>query len=282
MQHLMDMLTVESPGLLVGRGNFIGSVSLAVDTPSFSFRRMRGSVPAREVPRHVHDTAYFFIVLRGRYATEAQNARDLCGPMSVIFNPTGTTHRDHFVDRDGLFLAISVPAELEREIEPSISVSTALTRPDVVKTIGATLQEIDTGGASHDPFALEGLGLQLIAACVPDRRRPSRQAPGWLMRVCEHLRDVSAGPLSVARLATDAGVHPVHLARVFRRHHGCSPGQYIRAWRVQKAKRLIAASAASFSDIASIAGFCDQSHLTHDFKSVTGLTPGQYRRRFGR
>jgi AraC family transcriptional regulator len=101
-------------------------------------------------------------------------------------------------------------------------------------------------------------------------------APRWLARVEAQLRDGFADPISLRSLAELAGVHPVHVARVFRRHHGTTIRGFLHAQRVLHASRAIA-SGTSLADAALGAGFCDQSHLTHVFKAVTGMTPVRYR-----
>ena len=54
---------------------------------------------------------------------------------------------------------------------------------------------------------------------------------------------------------------------------------HVRALRVEAARRLLRGSTLTLSDVATAAGFADQSHLTRVFKRATGLTPAGYRRR---
>jgi AraC family transcriptional regulator len=84
----------------------------------------------------------------------------------------------------------------------------------------------------------------------------------------------------VAALADEIGVHPVHLARVFRAHHGMPLGTYLRGLRLDWAAGQLRTST-PLADIAAGAGFVDQSHFTRAFRSHTGLTPGQYRANCG-
>src|SRR5207253_2423306 len=115
-----------------------------VETPSFVFARMSGSVAAEDMPRHSHETAYFFFVLCGLYASEARGAAGPCGLMSVFFNPSGTTHRDHFIGTNGQFLAVNIPRELEREVASTIPVSKLLSDSRLVKTMRAACRQIRT------------------------------------------------------------------------------------------------------------------------------------------
>jgi AraC-like DNA-binding protein len=70
---------------------------------------------------------------------------------------------------------------------------------------------------------------------------------------------------------------------------GCSsrlPGarsvyQYLTSVRVERAKRLLAATDIPIVDIGAAVGYESQSHFTTVFRKVTGITPAAYRRHFG-
>ena len=80
-------------------------------------------------------------------------------------------------------------------------------------------------------------------------------------------------------LAKEAGVHPVHVARVFRRQHGTTVAGYVRKLRVAWAQEELLRPGATTVEVALAAGFADQSHFARVFRRVVGLTPGQWRRR---
>ena len=83
--------------------------------------------------------------------------------------------------------------------------------------------------------------------------------------------------MSLIALATLVGVHPSYLARMFRRHYGCSVGDYVVRLRLDFAIRELINSDLSLAEIASAAGFYDQSHFTHVFKFHFGITPSNLR-----
>jgi AraC family transcriptional regulator len=82
----------------------------------------------------------------------------------------------------------------------------------------------------------------------------------------------------VSDLADEAGVHPVHAARVFRRHHGETITEYVRGLRIEHARRALLEGGRSLSSIAIATGFADQAHFSRRFKQVVGMPPGRYRR----
>lgn len=103
-------------------------------------------------------------------------------------------------------------------------------------------------------------------------------APRWLLAVRDRLHALSEGAVPGARLADFAGVHPVYLARTFRRHFGCCMSNYVQRLRVRRAAELLQDRRRPLAQVALHAGLSDQAHLCRLFKREFGLTPGGYRR----
>lgn len=79
----------------------------------------------------------------------------------------------------------------------------------------------------------------------------------------------------IRELVRSIGLSQSALERRFRRHVGTSPKKFASLVRMKTVVRLRAAGI-DFTSIAHAAGYCDQSHFTHDFKRVTGLAPESY------
>ena len=98
-----------------------------------------------------------------------------------------------------------------------------------------------------------------------------------MRRVEEFLRERFNEAVTLQRVSEVAGLHPMHVARVFRRTHGCSIGEFVRRARIRAAQEELAGGAASIAEIAARCGFADQSHLQRVFKRMTGTTPNEFR-----
>ncbi|MGW4594659.1 helix-turn-helix domain-containing protein [Streptomyces sp. NPDC004457] len=72
--------------------------------------------------------------------------------------------------------------------------------------------------------------------------------------------------------------HPAHLIRAFSGAYGIAPHQYLMSRRVGRARRLLLDGVPP-GEVAPVAGFYDQAHLTRHFKKLVGVTPGRYRSR---
>ena len=83
--------------------------------------------------------------------------------------------------------------------------------------------------------------------------------------------------LSVEKIAETVGVTRQHLRRIFLEHSGLTPKDFIQISRVHRLTKL-GPSGLSSPEM----GFYDQSHLIHQFKKYTGLTPGAYFRTTGK
>jgi AraC family transcriptional regulator len=101
--------------------------------------------------------------------------------------------------------------------------------------------------------------------------------PRWLRQAKDMLHDQFSENLTLEAIAEAVRVHPVYLARAWRKYFHCTVGQYLRQLRIESACREIALSDTPLAEVAAAAGFYDQSHFSRTFKRITGLTPAEYR-----
>ena len=259
-------------------GQFYGALERARTGGAFDIRSLAASGREEDVEVHTHDDAHCVLVLSGVYISTARGAPEYARAPFLVFNPPGTTHRDRFVDGVGSFLAVSLSAQAFADLRDAASVSDVavpLGRPEAVANAFRLAREVR--GAGRDAGLLEAVSWELLASAA---EFPGHRAtPGWAHLAYEALMDDAAdAALSVADVAAAAGVHPVHLARVFRQAWGCSPGDLLRWRRVERAAGLLARTAHPAAQIAAAAGFADQSHMTRAFRTLYGLTPGAWRR----
>jgi len=81
---------------------------------------------------------------------------------------------------------------------------------------------------------------------------------------------------SVQQAARVLDLAPHQLTRLFRREYGVSPVTYRRQARLQRAVRMLLERSASLAQIAALAGYHDQSHLTTAFRDAFGIPPAAF------
>ena len=146
---------------------------------------------------------------------------------------------------------------------------------DLIRTLCGTIRTPSTA------LQRQTLMLEIAARSLrhSDRRGPEMRAtnePVAVRRARELIDDRFVENLTLAELASAAGLSPYRLCRTFKNAVGFAPHEYLTIRRVERAKLLLR-SGLPPADVALAVGFCDQSHLTRHFRHRVGVTPGQYR-----
>jgi len=231
------------------------------------------------VPRHTHEEAHFLFVINGLYITSARNVNHLSASRTLIFNPSGTTHRDRFHPKGGRFLTVSLKPETLSCPDGSMNLPD---RPlgfsgGEASWLGAKLYREFKSEDEVSPIVMTGLALELVGHTLRSGAKLDGFPPLWLQEARELVHDRFNETMTVSEIAHTVGVHPVYLVRAFRKHYQITIGEYFRKLRVEFACRQLSGTATPLSQVATAAGFYDQSHFTRTFRRLTGMTPTEYR-----
>lgn len=262
-------------------GEFLGRVNQKVDTLTFSYSDL-SDFTDRTIPKHTHQDAHFCYIVRGTYVTNAHNYTEPCAAQTLIYHPPGTTHQDHYLSQGGRFLTVSIPTEPYDALKDELALlsqSTGFTDAES-GWFGARLYAGLTQPDSLSRLTLESLVYEACAHIGRPKTTLETDAPRWLMQAKDLMCDVAHAPLTIRAIAEGVGVHPVHLARGFRRFLDCTPSAYVRRQRIIRACKYLTTTDTPIAHIALDCGFADQSELTKNFKRLTRLTPAAYRRLF--
>lgn len=85
-------------------------------------------------------------------------------------------------------------------------------------------------------------------------------------------------PIRISKLAKLSGMSLVKLERRMRAIMSTSPRQLLTRIRVEAACEELRSTSKQFCEIALDCGFCDQPTFCRQFKNLTGMTAGNYRR----
>lgn len=88
--------------------------------------------------------------------------------------------------------------------------------------------------------------------------------------------------ISLGEVAKKLNVSPNYLSRMFSLKTGYRFIEYVNILRVQHAKKLIETTDNSLDYIGDICGFANQPHFSLTFKKVAGMTPSEYRSKYGK
>jgi AraC-like DNA-binding protein len=115
----------------------------------------------------------------------------------------------------------------------------------------------------------------LESALLRQLARPLARHPavGFALR---EFRGAAQGAVTVVRAET--GLSERRFIELFRQQVGLPPKLYCRVRRFQSAIRRVAkeGGAIDWAGVALDCGYFDQAHLIHDFRAISGLSPGEY------
>ena len=165
----------------------------------------------------------------------------------------------------GLFykhtLGISENRKLEMDLEINELISNHISYDDLLKSYMLIIDEL----------------FQL-------RKNPTQMNdtnPALIQEVDHYIALNYAQSINLQSISTYFKINPQYLSRLYKSHKGMSPLQYLVELRITKTKELLAVNPPLvLKDIAEVVGFNDPFYLSKVFKTVTGVSPSEYRLSF--
>lgn len=236
--------------------------------------------PNLKIPRHSHEYAFFCLLLRGSYVETNGSKARTCLPATITFQNESETHAVDYENKGGAILSIELePQWFERLKQTSITLSNTYDfQSGLSSALGLKIYREFRSSDEASSLAIEGLALELLAEASRQSMRVAASKPGpRIEQANEYLHAHFSDSIGLTVLAEIVGMHPVHLAREFRKRYGRTVGEQVRKLRIDYARHQIATSDQQLSEIALAAGFADQAHFSRVFKRLTGMTPAEFR-----
>ncbi len=234
------------------------------------------------LPEHSHELAFFTLILAGNYSEKFAGKSFIYSPMTVLWRQADVSHKDKIESNSSRFFFVELEKTCLGKLLQEEKVPDHLfeKRGSLVWLASRLRSEI-VSEQNFSPLIAEGITLEMVGQLVRKNKIAEKRPPKWLLRLVEKLNEEFLENLSTAELATEANVHPVHLASVFRQFYRETMGEYVQKLRIAHALKLLLNKEIPLVEIAYSAGFSDQSHFTRIFKRVVGITPGAFRNSLG-
>ncbi len=86
----------------------------------------------------------------------------------------------------------------------------------------------------------------------------------------------TGGGVGIAALRERTGLSKGRLAAAFREQVGMLPKRYARVVRFRRVLGMLQAGVQPLVEVALAAGYCDQAHMSTEFRALAGMTPGAF------
>jgi AraC family transcriptional regulator len=230
--------------------------------------------PGLRYARHVHELSQLSVLLAGQIEDSIGRDSGSALGLSLAAKPAGGEHAVIFGPQGALILSFDLSGPLDNEDPQALRAGLRWRESPQARLLVGLVAAGLVRGETPDGEAIEQVLGDLLASLADDgRARETGLPPPWLRRIREQL-DTAPESTSVAAAAHEAGVHRVHLARMFRRHYGLPVSAYRRLARNAVAVRRVLGEDQVLAGAANDAGFSDQCHMTRALRADTGFTPG--------
>jgi AraC family transcriptional regulator len=249
-----------------------------------------------EIPEHRHKEHLVVIALEGASEAELRtegvtHIHEKPPAGGVLVLPAGIRHSARFVGESEYFSIYLDPAFFSRVVNGTAEsnhveiIEKSVVADPVISQVGMALRdEIESEGVGGRLY-VESLANLLAVHLLRNYTAPQTArvqfrgglAGHKLRRATGYIAENSHQSLTLEKIAGEVGMSPFHFAREFKKATGYAPHQYLLNDRIDRARKLLAASDLPIVDIALQTGFQSQSHFTRVFRRVTAFTPGAYR-----
>jgi AraC-like DNA-binding protein len=158
------------------------------------------------------------------------------------------------------------------------------TRDSTFERLGQALVAAERIGGSCGLLYAESVSVAIVTRLLslnqsngPERRKVAQLSKWRLKRAMEYIEASLAESVSLADIATAAGLTRMHFAAQFRRATGLRPHEYLLHRRIERAQEKLVETDMSLIEVALSVGFQTQSHFTSVFTRMVGQPPRAWR-----
>ncbi len=162
----------------------------------------------------------------------------------------------------------------------------------VVVSVGATTSFLDLALHLVERYAGAEVAVLTAKVLAVDKNRPSQRPYFFLadqrdhgdvaiLRIQDWLEEHHCEQVNIQELSTQAAMSPRTLHRRFQAAIGEPPLAYLHRIRIEAAKRLLEGTRSNVDEVTRAVGYSDNRSFSRLFKRLTGLSPREYRQRFG-
>jgi len=247
----------------------------------------------------VHDVYHVVLVTRGRGRFLINDRLYEASPGRVFLTSPGESHSFNngpgedaefcevtfqFFDEQKNILTRPLHEVVEAWVGRRCSAATEAPAPSALRRlILAKVESIVTAGLAQEPdFNLqlnESLSSVLLGLYRYVYRTTLEESPDDPVRkVHDHILRHYAEPMSLASLASMAGLSVNYMAQRFKARNGTTPIYFQHRLRTALAANLLETTHYPVKQIAGLVGFQDVYFFTRIFTRIQGVPPARYRR----
>lgn len=276
-----------------------GSELLTYNSPDFPVRTVQSTLAVffdYAAACHWHRDFEALLVLEGEMDYFVNGSIVRLKPGEAVFVNSRRLHYGFSPEKkDCVYQFIVFDPELLGDYAPVARAMAGLSddaSPDFFRLRGAAPVEARMIRLIRDSLRLgrEGHSLALLSVCAglaecacellsaESTRSPRDESWALLRKMTGYIQQNYEERILLEEIAASAAVCRSRCCRLFREKLGCTPGEYLTRYRLNKACSLIA-QGSGITEAALACGFSGASYFAETFKKAYGISPLEYRAR---
>ncbi len=235
---------------------------------------------------HSHDFHHLLYLIEGECEVTVDGCHVPMAQDRFLAIPPHTPHAMRFpssdrVRCDVIQIKASLPGKLADLLPTRRSVdcsSYALEMTSALNLIVRTLERRPSRAARAFASLLAYVAV-ILAECGAGEAAPAgpTASDARIKVAVTHLDSAFKENCSTRKLAKIASLNESYFIRLFKRHVGMPPSEYLIKKRLDAAASMLIFSSARVADIASAVGYGSYNHFSCQFKKHFGVSPKDYR-----
>lgn len=252
---------------------------LNIHTPSF-----KGNYITCKMHRHTYFELHIVLNGSAEYGFSA-NSTVYVPSGSALLIPPGIKHIVQNHSEDVFKFSVTFSPESDSKLYHAIFKDNYILFPvdnKIIRAIESIFAEKEKNSAFSD-IIIKGRLIEIYSALpgasqIPSETKPVHASDIRLENALRYIEDNISANLTCGEIASHCGISTKQLSRIFEKHIGKPPLEYIHSEKFRTAKNLLTGSDLSIREISEKLGFANEYYFNTFFTRQCGIPPGHFRK----
>ena len=174
--------------------------------------------PQQFYPPHHDKRSRISVILKGQLRETVGNNEENADVMSVVIKPNSIRHKNEFGPLGASMLSITWEEDTPPDFIKELDILSKWKWLHGTKLAASTIEFLaDLKYYKDNQYAKASI-IEFVASLTTSELENSfSDPPSWLKQIKEQLNDEYNTPILVQHIANEVGIHPVYLARIFKK-----------------------------------------------------------------
>lgn len=151
---------------------------------------------------------------------------------------------------------------------------------ECIELIKETIFREDYANEYEEAYTMHSVFYKIMALHMKDIEAKEPISLSVVQQVARFIEKTYYNPISINSLANNFHISRNYLYTLFKQEYGVSPQEYLIAFRIEKAKKLLKSGRSNLSikEVSTAVGFDNPLYFSRLFHNRTGFSPSEFKK----